>query len=183
MARMREATKARLRALIDLAPDAFLLADLDGHLVDVNQAACRLLGYSRSELLTKKFTDLVPPEEALRLSETKEHELEGHVDTLEWRYRRKDGIFIPVEVSSRILEGGRWQAFVRDITARKLAEEERKRRLATEQAHRHKLEALRVSALEISKLGTSSSKKTPTVLKTIVDQHSFSSLLITSHWV
>jgi PAS domain-containing protein len=33
----------RTRETIDLAPDAYFLADLDGHLSDVNQAACRLL--------------------------------------------------------------------------------------------------------------------------------------------
>ena len=38
---------------------------------------------------------------------------------------RKDGTFVPVEVSSNILPDGRWQAFVRDISERKRFEDER----------------------------------------------------------
>ena len=51
--RSAERSAAWQRAFIDLAPDAFFLADLEGRFTDVNQAACRLLGYSRDELLCK----------------------------------------------------------------------------------------------------------------------------------
>ena len=37
----------------------------------------------------------------------------------EWILHRKDGIPVPVEVSARILDDGRWLGFVRDITERK----------------------------------------------------------------
>ena len=47
----------------------------------------------------------------------------GHVHRAEWTLKRKDGIFVPVEVSAHILPDGRWQAFVRDISERKRAEE------------------------------------------------------------
>ena len=41
--RLAEASEARQRNLIDLAPDAFFLADLEGRLTDLNQSACRYL--------------------------------------------------------------------------------------------------------------------------------------------
>ena len=42
----------------------------------------------------------------------------------EWRLRRKDGSYLPVEISTRILADGRWQGFVRDISERTRAREE-----------------------------------------------------------
>jgi PAS domain S-box-containing protein len=126
--RAAEALMARQRDLIELAPDAFLLADLDGRLMDVNQTACRMLGYQREELLSKTIADIIPPEDLPRLVAVRAALLSpGKANTGEWRHRRKDGTMVTVEVSSNILPGGRWQAFARDITERKRAVAERKR--------------------------------------------------------
>ena len=112
------------RALIEDAPDAFFLADLDGRFTDVNAAACALLGYRRDELIGKTIADIIPPEDVPRLAATKDRLLTpGAVEVAEWTQRSRDGVLIPVEVSSTILAGGRWQAFVRDIRERKRAEE------------------------------------------------------------
>lgn len=45
------ASQTRLQALFDHSNDAILLADDQGRYIDANPAACRLLGYSRAELL------------------------------------------------------------------------------------------------------------------------------------
>ena len=114
------------RDLIELAPEAFFLADLDGRFTDVNQTACRMLGYQRDELIGKTITDLLAPEEVPRLAAVRAELLvPGTVHRAEWRQRRKDGTIIPVELSSNILPGGRWQAFARDISERKRIEDER----------------------------------------------------------
>jgi PAS domain S-box-containing protein len=126
--RAAETLMARQRDLIELAPDAFFLADLDGRLVDVNQCACRMLGYEREELLAKTVADILHPEDMPRLAMVRAALLSpGKANTGEWRHRRKDGTVVTVEVSSNILPGGRWQAFARDITERKRAVAERKR--------------------------------------------------------
>src|SRR5215831_14694122 len=118
---------ARTHELIELAPDAFFLADLDGRFTDVNQTACRMLGYDRSELIGKTVFDVIPAEDAPRLKAVKAELLTpGKVESgREWTLIRKDGTFIPIEVSSNILPGGRWPAFVRDISHRKRIEDER----------------------------------------------------------
>ena len=119
-------SEAYIRELIELAPDAFFLADLDAHFIDVNQAACRMLGYSREELVGKTILDIIPPEDAPRLMETRSKLLEpGKIDRGAWRQVRKDGTVVDVEVSSNILPDGRWQAFARDVTQRKALEEQR----------------------------------------------------------
>ena len=114
------------RDLIELAPDAFFLADLEGRFTDVNLAACQLLGYERHELVGKTILDIIPPEDASRLAEVRTALLvPGQVSRAEWTQKRKDGSFVSVEVSSNILPDGRWQAFARDITERRRIEDER----------------------------------------------------------
>src|SRR5499427_8999094 len=117
---------ARIRELIELAPDAFFLADLNARFMDVNQTACRMLGYDRGELIGKTIFDIIPAEEAPRLKAVRAELLTpGKVESGEWTLIRKDGTFMPVEVSANILPDSRWQAFVRDISERKRIEDER----------------------------------------------------------
>jgi PAS domain S-box-containing protein len=114
----------RTREIVELSPDAFFDADLDARFIDVNQAACRLLGYDRDELTSKTVFEIIPVEDRSRLKVVRAELLvPGHVHRAEWSLKRKDGTFVPVDVSAHILPDGRWQAFVRDITERKRAEE------------------------------------------------------------
>jgi PAS domain S-box-containing protein len=117
---------ARIREVIELAPDGFFQADLDAHLTDVNQAACRMLGYDRNELIDKSIFDFIPAEDAPRLMAGRAELLApGQVGRAEWTLIRKVGNFVPVEVSSNVLPDGRWQAFARDISERRRIEDER----------------------------------------------------------
>ena len=131
---------ARTREVIELSPDAFFQADLEARFTDVNQAACRLLGYDRDELIGKTIFDIIPVEDAPRLKAVRAELLvPGQVNRAEWTQKRKDGTFVPVEVSSNILPDGRWQAFVRDISERKrieraLQESEERFRLTIDEA-------------------------------------------------
>lgn len=121
-----EDSAARTRDVIGLAPDAFLLADLDARYIDANQAACQLLGYEREELLGKTIFDVIPAEDAGRLKAVRAELLvPGAISKAEWTLKRKDGTRVPVEASSNILRDGRWQAFVRDITDRKRIDDQR----------------------------------------------------------
>ena len=119
-------SEARTRQVIELAPDAYFVADLDARYTDVNPAACKLLGYERDELVGKTIFDLIRPEDALKLeAERADLLVPGAVARAEWILRRKDGNLVTTEVSANILPDGRWQAFVRDITERKRIEDER----------------------------------------------------------
>jgi PAS domain S-box-containing protein len=115
----------RGRDVIDLASDAFFQADLTARLTDVNQTACRFLGYDRDELLGRAIADIIPPEDVPRLMATRDYLLSpGMVQVAEGTLLRKDGTAVPVEVSSNILPDGRWLWFVRDISERKRIERE-----------------------------------------------------------
>jgi PAS domain S-box-containing protein len=115
---------ARTREVIELAPDAFFQADLNARITNVNQAACRLVGYGRDELVGKTIVDIIPPEDVPRLAAARDYLLSpGMVQVAEWTLLRRDGTPVPVEASANILMDGRWQAFVRDITERKRIEQ------------------------------------------------------------
>ncbi len=137
-----ENTQARLRELLEQAPDGIFVANVDGQYVDVNAAGCRLLQCSRDEIIGKTIFDFIPPGDAERLMGVRERLLEGEIDVDEWRLRRKDGVFVPVEVSAKILADGRWQGFVREITERKAHETERERLFGEIDAERRWLEAV-----------------------------------------
>jgi PAS domain S-box-containing protein len=119
-------SEARTRELIEVAPDAFFQSDLEARFTDMNEAACRLLGYTRDELLRKTIFEIIPAEDAPRLKGVRNELLvPGMVSRAEWMLQRKDGTLVPVEVSAKILPAGRWQAFIRDISERRRIEDER----------------------------------------------------------
>src|SRR5215467_3432704 len=91
--------EARTHELLELAPDAFFQADLSGRFTDVNQAACRLLGYTHDELVGMTILDVITEEEAPRLRAVRDRLLvPGRVERDEWIHRRKDGTLVTLEV-------------------------------------------------------------------------------------
>ncbi len=136
----RERLLAQAKELFDQASDSIFIADSDGRFTDVNASACKMLGYTREELLAKTIVDIIPPADVPRLTATREYLLSpGTAEVAEWTQLKKDGTPFPVEVSSKILADGRWQAFVRDISERKrieraLQESEERFRLTFDEA-------------------------------------------------
>lgn len=117
--------EARVRELVEEAPDGILLADLAGRFTEVNAAACRMLGYARAELVGSTIAALVAPDEQARLAAHRARlAAPGAFEVLEWRVRRKDGAYLDVEVSGKILAGDRWQGIMRDISERKRLQRE-----------------------------------------------------------
>ncbi len=129
--KLRKNEEEQFKVMIRTSLDAFLIADMQGHILEVNDAYCRMLGYSREELLKMNTADI-------EVVETEE-ETARHIGTLlktgsdrvEARKRRKDGHIQFVEESSNFsdLYGGRIYCFLRDISERKQAEEHRNRLL------------------------------------------------------
>ncbi len=119
-------SEVRFRSIFESVNDAIWILDLEGNLMQVNAVACELLGYTREEMITKRITDFLPPQDAAdlpaRLAYIKDH---GQA-MFEVVYLRKDGERLPVEVNVRMTDFGGEQVLlsvIRDITARKRAEE------------------------------------------------------------
>lgn len=118
--------EARLRVFLDQATDGFFLHDPSGIVLDVNQRACEMLGYTREELIgtTPLAFDInLDPQVAASLYQCL---AAGETVITESRHRRKDGTAYPVELRIRaVWEGGQQfnVALVQDITERKQAQE------------------------------------------------------------
>jgi PAS domain S-box-containing protein len=117
-----ELSHARIRTLLEQASDGIFVSDLEGRYTDVNSAGCRMLGLTREEIVGKTIVDLIPGDKVEQLEREKEQLLRGDGVLSEWVLRKKDGTWLPVEVSAKILPDGRWQGFVRDISERRRLE-------------------------------------------------------------
>jgi PAS domain S-box-containing protein len=128
LAEQRQLTsQEQYKALFELASDAIFVADIDGRVTEANHAACKLLGYTRAELLQLNYEEIVAASERPRLWSARDALLNGGVSVEEWQLVTRNGSPLATEVSAAILPDGRWQAFVRDITDRKRLEQERSR--------------------------------------------------------
>ncbi len=107
------------------ANDIIFLSDRDHRIVESNERARTVYGYSPEELKGMHVTDLRPPQARPEFPATmREAEKTGGL-VFETVHQRKDGTVFPIEVSLRILniDGVRYhQAIVRDISERKKAE-------------------------------------------------------------
>ncbi len=141
--------RERYTAIIRSAMDAFWMIDRDGRFLDVNDATCAMLGYSREEMLTMRVSDVEAIEQPNEMADHIKRVIEEGYDRFETRHRRKDGSIIDAEVNVKFINisGGQFYAFVRDITERKRAEDRKIAGLIEEERMRfQRLESLGVLA-------------------------------------
>lgn len=109
--------EARLRKLIENAPDAFFVHDEDGQLLDVNKVACLQLGYTREELLSSSIFRIADKQELVEA--ICPSLLNAGGSQIQGTYIRKDGSKFPVEVNiTAIMDNGKKYIFAlaRDVT-------------------------------------------------------------------
>src|SRR5580765_2655425 len=130
-ARQEGSLESRFRKLVEAAPDAILEVNEQGRIMFLNEAAERMFGYSRGEMLELSVESLVPA--AMRGGHAQHRaSYASHPNTrpmgtgLELQGQRKDGSLFPVEISlsPNWIEGALHViASVRDITERKAVED------------------------------------------------------------
>lgn len=133
---------AVLHALLELAPDGIFAADGDGRCTYVNAAGCALLGHAPHEIIGRTPFDFLTREEGARLRRSRSTTPGGGIETGEWMLRRKNGTCVPVEIRASQLPGGGWQTFVRDISARRTQEAERRALFDEIERERRQLKAM-----------------------------------------
>ena len=145
-------SQARFHLLFEASPDAIVLVDPNDpaspwSIVDCNEAACKMNGYSRDELIGQSIDILntTPGTSAERATYLDRIRRRGVLQQ-EVLHRHKDGHLFPVEISSSLItvEGRELVLGIdRDITERKQVEEALKRtKEMAEEASRSKSEFL-----------------------------------------
>jgi PAS domain S-box-containing protein len=124
-----EARDKKIRRLVDANIVGIIIWDLEGRILEANDAFLYMLGYDREDLTSGRLnrTDLTPAEWRDRDARTVE-ELKrmGTVQPFEKEYFRKDGSRVPVLLGGAMFEQSPNQgvSFVLDLTERKRAEAE-----------------------------------------------------------
>ncbi|MCP4189150.1 MAG: PAS domain S-box protein [Planctomycetaceae bacterium] len=116
---------------VDKSSTPILKAETNGRIAYVNQAICDLTGYSHDELLTLEMQDILFKVDSDYWTTGVEAMRSGEPKIIEAFHRRKDGSVLPVEVTMNQFEFEGKQYFVvyvQDITIRRAAEEEFRRR-------------------------------------------------------
>ena len=109
------------RALLEQAADGIIITDQEANCLTVNASACAMLGYTEAEFLRLNFRDLILPDDLLATPLRYDEIRSGRTVLVDRRLRRRDGTFLPVEISGKMLKDGRILAVIRDMSERKRA--------------------------------------------------------------
>jgi len=134
-------SESKYKALFEGINDAVFVHPLKNEgfstFIEVNEIACKRLGYTREELLKLTPADISDPEEAKKKAakESRSKLLRNQWQVFETMHITKTGKRFPVEISSRIFDLEGRPVIIsqaKDITERKRAEEEMRRRIQFE---------------------------------------------------
>jgi PAS domain S-box-containing protein len=143
-------SETELRATVEAALDCIVVIDIDGNITEFNPAAEQCFGYRREEVLGKGLAELIIPERyrASHVSGMENFKRRGGGPMIGTRAelgaRRADGSEFPVELTISVAEGPegtRFIGYMRDITAREKAEDEREQ-LEAQLRQAQKMEAI-----------------------------------------
>ena len=120
--------KAYLEQIVENAPEAISILDIDLNVIRINQEFTHLFGYTKEEALRQGIDKLiVPPDRSAETVWIAESVGQGNKLSLETRRRRKDGTLVDVLASASpvMFDGKRVATYAsyRDITEQKRAEE------------------------------------------------------------
>jgi diguanylate cyclase (GGDEF)-like protein/PAS domain S-box-containing protein len=125
-------TKEYLKNVLDNSADIIITTNTDGYIVEWNNGASRLLGYSKEEMIGKKAEDLwVNPKERQKTLEVMKRE--GYISNHEIQLTTKDGKIIDISLTLSSLKNGDGKflgtvGISKDITEKKRLEQEIKER-------------------------------------------------------
>lgn len=126
----RRNLQEKYSTLFNQANDAILLIEENGKIIEANDQAVKMYGYSLKELLSLSIADLRDKNVIPQISIDMEHVKNGTANFFETTHRKKNGEVFSVDVSSRYLSiGGKgfFQSLIRDVTQRKQAEDQLRR--------------------------------------------------------
>ena len=119
-------SEEKFRRIVETAGEGFILMDEDLKIIDVNEAYCRMLGFSREEILGKTPIELASEEFRQFMLVNREEILATEHREFEGTVVAKDGRHVPILVHGNTLRGDQGEvignmAFITDMTEHKKA--------------------------------------------------------------
>lgn len=112
-------SKDQLQTTLQTAMDGYWRTDTQGRLREVNDAYCKMSGYSASELLQMKIVDLDTDWSHEKVADKIQTVIQTGHDRFIRRHRRKSGDHFDVEVSAQYQGDDQLVCFIRDVTERR----------------------------------------------------------------
>lgn len=115
------ASEERFQSLFELSPDAIVVINGEGHLVDANSRACQLAGMEKAHMLSHSAFEFLPQDQigrAIAGVQTAEH---GGTVQVQIDFLAKNGTRVPTEVVGRRIDtqqGPLYHGVVRDVSER-----------------------------------------------------------------
>lgn len=165
------ASEARFRALVQHSSDVTIIRDLDGTIRYMSPMAEQVFGYTVEELIGRNRAELIHPADFAAIAESvaRIQSEPGVHAPIEYRVRRRDGTwrFLEGTATNLLHEPGIEGIVVnaRDITERKLVEQERDATLQREQQARQEAEAAVQARDEFLTIASHELKTPLTVIK------------------
>lgn len=137
----------RYQTLLDITTEGYLEEDLTGRITFANDAACRLMGYSREQLLGMSYRDYLIPSIADNLKEVflEAYHSRNPVRLTDYDIVRPDGSTVTCEINAAVKYDHTgtptgFRILLKDFTAKKKAEEtlresEKRFRMIVENVH------------------------------------------------
>ncbi len=122
-------SEERFRSTFEQSALGIVEANLDGHMVQVNQKFCQMIGYSAADLRGKTYRDITHPDDIAAENANVQRLLSGEITSFEMekRYLRADGSLLWVILAVSLVRDGLGQpqyllGVATDIGDRKRAE-------------------------------------------------------------
>jgi PAS domain S-box-containing protein len=117
-------SEEKYRRIVETAGEGFLLMDKDLIITDVNDAYCRMVGYSRQELMGKTAFDIATPDYKEFLVQKRDELLSNEYGEFEGAVIAKNGRHVPILVHGNTLTDDQGavignMAFITDMTEQK----------------------------------------------------------------
>jgi PAS domain S-box-containing protein len=119
----KKESNEKYESLFQQASDAILITDFKGNFIDANTSMCKLFGYTKEELLHLNIAQLIDKEQLKRQPIRFDLLAFGqHIFSHRTMYH-KDGTAVHVEANVKKFNEGLVMAIVRDLTQRRIIEE------------------------------------------------------------
>ena len=117
-------SEEKFRSYVENAPEGIFIADEKGKYVDVNDAACKVTGYTKEELLKMNLIELIPGEDKEKAAKSFAKVVSRGKGSVEISFTKKEGEKRYWIVNAVKLSDTRFLGFTKDISDRKKLEAE-----------------------------------------------------------
>ncbi len=117
-------SEEKYKTLIEQASDAIFIFEKNGQMIEVNDQASEMLGFTYEEWIKFNLTSIITEGNTEELKNLQKELEDGRNIRIEKDVLHRRGYSIPVEITAKMLSDGRFMAIFRDISERRNAEKE-----------------------------------------------------------